>query len=466
MKIDTHLHNFSPSKDNVRSVIQVLTSFAGFCFFLKAGYPGYMSLDSLGQYKQSISHRYTDQHPPVMAWLWSALNQLFDGPQGMLVFHLLLFWGAIYLFMLRFKDERWWLFPVLGILPWIANFEAVLWKDVGMAFSLVAAIALLSFSRSRARLLSTLLLLLYGLMVRKNAFFALCPLIFLWVISFFPDMNKRLSLTLSIIVLTVMCTFSNVFTSMIIRPLNHYLVISLLEDDLIHISLKAERNLLPGIDFELVKKCGAVQLSYSNFYLHKNEDYRKVAESFQTCAYKPAYAASVKKAWKDAITQYPLEYIKYRLSVFKALMRTPGTKPYFVTNFVIKNNTIGIVKQRNSFTLLLEKYVVYSIDKTPLFFKPFFWLLLGIILSVLSFRLSGDLKIIYLIRTLLLSAVIYITGYLPITTASDFRYVYWSIVSINLASIIYLSTDNVFFKHRDKTTTNDNQLQKECYIEC
>ena len=57
--------------------------------------PGYMSPDSVDQLAQGRSGRYGDWHPPVMSWLWGRLDHAVPGPLGMLVFHNLLFWSGL-----------------------------------------------------------------------------------------------------------------------------------------------------------------------------------------------------------------------------------------------------------------------------------------------------------------------------------------------------------------------------------
>lgn len=54
-------------------------------------YPGTMNNDSITQYSQAIRGRYSDWHPPIMAWLWSWLRLANNGPGPLLLLHLALY---------------------------------------------------------------------------------------------------------------------------------------------------------------------------------------------------------------------------------------------------------------------------------------------------------------------------------------------------------------------------------------
>ena len=148
-----------------------LWAIIGFSFFAIACFPGFMSEDSLEQYKQAQTLKFADGHPPVMAWLWSKLNFILDGPQSLLFLHLGLLWTGLYIWCRNAGENRaagW--FVLLGAAPWVANFQGVLWKDMGMAFSLLLALGLLSGRNpTRLQIVAAIGFLLYAFMVRSNA---------------------------------------------------------------------------------------------------------------------------------------------------------------------------------------------------------------------------------------------------------------------------------------------------------
>ena len=113
---------------NVRThTVALCLALIGFVLNLVAYYPGFMSPDSLDVYAQSISHHYTDSHPPIMAGLWSVFNNFYTGSLIMLLFQLGLFWGSFYLLATTwFSSRRNQIFLFLGLLlePFIQNFLA------------------------------------------------------------------------------------------------------------------------------------------------------------------------------------------------------------------------------------------------------------------------------------------------------------------------------------------------------
>ena len=84
----------------IRSALRWATSGCGLLLLVAAlfvlnvllHFPGTMDNDSKNQYAEAIAGRYTDWHPPVMAWLWSVLRLVADGPAPFLLLHLAAYW--------------------------------------------------------------------------------------------------------------------------------------------------------------------------------------------------------------------------------------------------------------------------------------------------------------------------------------------------------------------------------------
>src|SRR5215472_3393425 len=162
-----------------------LLAVLGFGLELRVFWPGLMSTDSFEQYVQAALHRYSDHHPPIMAWVWSLTDRVIPGPAGMLILHLSLLWIGLWSVAegARKRGFRYtWLILPIGVMPWIANIAGVIWKDVGMACALLAAGGLLydvenSDGRLRFLVITTAFVLIaYATMVRANGFFAALPL--------------------------------------------------------------------------------------------------------------------------------------------------------------------------------------------------------------------------------------------------------------------------------------------------
>jgi hypothetical protein len=414
----------------------------GFAFFAIACYPGFMSVDSLEQYRQAETLRFSDGHPPVMAWLWSKLNLIWHGPQSLLVFHLGMLWAGLYLWRRNSGEHRlakW--FILLGFLPWVANFEGVLWKDMGMAFSLLLALGLLSKEKpTNFQTAIALILLAYAFMVRSNAPAALLPIIWYATIRTFPRFSGRIRSAVTVAVIVVMFTFLNFFNYHLLEAEKNNMASYMMVDDLVHLSVVANVSLLPRVDLDTVLECsretiGDTKLVGRLFCLSTKPAYQNVI---------PIPYGEIRQAWLTAVEHNPYEYAKFRLEAFAYLLRDPTSEPYIYAYSGISSNDMGLSQQNNIGTMVLNGYVRVMAHLVPFLFKPYWWLMLALLFLGATLLMRGNGEKLTLIRILLLSALLYMFSYLPVTPMADLRYVYWSMLAISLAVIVYFTSDLKF----------------------
>lgn len=419
-----------------------LWAILGFVFFAIACYPGFMSVDTLEQYKQAYTLRFADGHPPVMAWLWSKLNFILDGPQSLLFLHLGTLWTGLYIWWKNAGESRaakW--FILMGFFPWVANFEGVLWKDVGMAFSLLLALGLLSKRKlTNTQAFAVISLLLYAFMVRSNAPAALAPVI--WYVSgrLFPLLSNRIRFTITALSLASMFAFLSFFNYHLLQADKNHMGSYMMTDDLVHLSVVASKSLLPKVDFKTVIGCsqeviGDTKLVGRLFCLVTKPSYQKVA---------PIPYDEVKEAWISAVKSNPYEYVKFRLNAYLYLLRNPSEKPYIYWFSGITPNEMGLAQKDNAATIVLKVYVNAMAHLAPFLFKPYWWLIIGLLFLCATLSMRGDKDSLTLIRILLTSAIFYMLSYLPLTPMADFRYVYWSTLAISLAAIKFFTSDLSF----------------------
>lgn len=407
----------------------VWLSLFGFLFFSIASFPGYMSPDSFDQYHQSLTRTYTDWHPPVMAWMWFILNYIFHGPEGLLFYHLGLFWVSILLFYLRFKEHKGaWMFFVVGFLPWIANFEGTLWKDMGLAFSLLLAIALIiSKPQRKIFIVLSVFCLMYAFMVRHNSIFAIAPILIFLIIHFYPQLRLFTATIIACFCLLLCSLFSSYFTYSFLSSAKKHPFVWVMDNDLIHISLDKRHSFFPGVSLELLEKCEIPSIQGSRECLNNEISYRTIGYDGE------------RKIWLETVKNHPKEYLRYRFQAFFHLMRRPAEAPYEFSLFAMGDNNLGIIQNKKNLLRNIIKGITHKTAKAlPFLFKPYFWLLLSLVFIVKSFSFKGDKQTVYLIRALLLSSLFYILGYIPTANSADFRYIYWSIIAINFAIVIYL----------------------------
>lgn len=413
---------------------------AGFFLSLAAFFPGFMSPDSLSQYEISKSLVFTDWHPPVMSWVWSILNLFFQGPEGLLFFQLILLWLGLFVWYQLYKDKNYsWLILCIGFLPWVINFSGVLWKDVGMAFSLLLLAGIGIGDKTSPRLFVALALLFYAINLRYNAVFALVPILIMVASKWYGDYSILKRLVLISVTLSAVLTLGSVFNYKILNtsrtnPSNYMMV-----DDLFHLSLIKNMSLIPGIPFSDIQDCAVREIGQNKlvgkiFCLDTKESYR-VANPLKI---------NLKKIWLMEIIDSPIEYAMFRLAAFKYLLRSPSVDPYYIWHPGIDKNEMGIKQERNGATLFVNWAVQKASTAAPFLFKPYWWLWSSCLLFLLTLSIEAT-KSTRIQQTLLISSLLYIFSYIPATPMADFRYVYWSVIATSLAVVLLVIDRPILF---------------------
>lgn len=136
-------------------------------------WPGQMSPDSYTQYDAAIKGVFDDHHPPIMSLLWGFLDYVYKGPGLLFLFHILMLYGASLIFMMSVRTRAVKiLYALFPLFPQVLLYSSMIWKDVGCAFSLLLACAILYFYSTPQKKLSLLgftiimMLVFYGAAVK------------------------------------------------------------------------------------------------------------------------------------------------------------------------------------------------------------------------------------------------------------------------------------------------------------
>lgn len=396
-------------------------------------YPGFMSIDSIKQFEMSQSLHFNDWHPPLMSWVWSILAFFFPGPSGMLALHTALVWLAVYLWWSNFKHRaNSWLVCVIPFLPWVLNFAGVLWKDVGLAFSLFALSGLVLRQRSPGKVLLALTLVFYAINLRHNAIFAVFPILMLLSYRWLDKRSCIKALIISGAIIFLACYAGNVFNYQVLGAQKTSPSSYMMVDDLAYLSIKNNESYLPGVEIDEIRECAALELGQNRlvgrvFCLSNQPSYKK-ANSLQS---------KLKSIWLAKIIAHPSDYLEFRMAAFSYLLRTPNDPPYYLWHPGIDENSLGFKKNPNGLTLVAEKAVKGTAVAAPFLFKPYWWLLSSLLLLGATFCMAPSQSVLAA-QALLASSIVYILGYLPVTPMADFRYVYWSVIATSLTFIVLL----------------------------
>ncbi|NMX38306.1 hypothetical protein HBO34_10505 [Pseudomonas veronii] len=409
---------------------------------LIAFFPGAMTWDSLDQLRQARAGTYTDWQPPMMAFFWSLLLNLSDGPGAMLIFHFMLLWATsltLFKWSIREGYRFGFLFLTLPIFPWIMNFQFTLWKDIGMAYSWGLSIAICIYFRGHKKFpvlaaALAIVLFLYGALVRSNSLSAGVFLMAFVCASIFNVNSIKSALGFMILgMMTIV--LAHISVGALLTPKKANPVSYVLFDDVVALKLRGVDipvSFLNAEEMEIIKHCEYLQVhEIGAAFCIPDEKFTAITIE---------HYAELKATWLTNIPQHFPTYAKFRLNAFINLIRSPSMVPYYYSEFSVKNKPFTISsgnREASAPKRLVEEYVTTSQNIIPDLFKPYTWIIISFGL-VLAFYLSTNSQETSL-WLLPLSGLSYMISYLPITPAADFRYAYWMCFIASLSLVIFLN---------------------------
>lgn len=402
--------------------------------------PGAMTWDSLEQLRQATDYKFGTWQPPLMAIFWSILIDTFGSFSSLLFFHMCMIWVACLLLQKSFLKygNRAYLVWIIPFLPWVTNFQFVVWKDVGHAFSWLLACScfyLIDSSKHKKLLLIVgFVFLIYGLLIRTNSIVASIPLFYFGLSNLFRKTHP-LNTTLLAIFMSIAC-----FTG-IPRALSYQFEIEkqnslsyLLFDDLVHVSIDKNENLLSPLvsakDFVTLKSCNHLKKKVTGaaFCLEK------VFEMI----HKERYQELVTR-WKTVIPRNLDSYLSFRIRAFSFFLRSPTSPPYYPSEFRVPINPPSFeteFKEPSFPGNFIKFYTTRFSSVFRFFYKPYFWLVLSFGLIIFSLRKRFPKEAI-----LLSSSFLYIFSYILVVPAADLRYTFFSsVISSTCLITIFIKT--------------------------
>ncbi len=398
-----------------------------------AFYPGFLSEDSIDQYRQALTHTYSDGHPPAMALLWHYLNYIWQGPQVMLLFQLLLYWTSFYIMTAWINQMRVTgviFITVLFLLPFVQNYAGYIIKDVQMALSWLLAVTIILNSHYKKRLLTKyeasvcILLLFYGSAVRINALPGVVPLILLW--AYFVDIPstfKRLVYTGLITIAYLICILG---INRVVDTQKSYYVTKLYMHDILGIFVQTDKVYFPAavtdyykFDLKKLKERYTPATIDQIWLVPENQQvFPPVNQTLDEETYSK---------WRIAIASYPSSYLKHRWDGFLHFLRVrkrAGIVYYTYYPWII-DNAYGFKHTPNIITkayLRIQEKSVGAFYMRPWFFATM--TLLIICAGLVAYKKHKTIQPGLLIS---LSALCYLLPqFFIFQVDNDFRYSYWN----------------------------------------
>ncbi|WP_369250890.1 hypothetical protein [Streptomyces sp. R41] len=408
--------------------------------------PGYMSPDSLNQLKQALGKApLTDWHPPVLALVWQGLIAVTGTPSAMVVAQCVICWATLWVIawcVWALTDSRPGSLAVLGVglAPQVLTFVGVVWKDVHMAFALLAACAValvgkrLPAGRSALRwaLLGLgVLFIAYAVLVRKNAILAAIPVFVMLVLALWPKPGRRLWL-MSSAALVVAVVVPSTAIAAFARPLQTSQGSQIMMDDLVHV-----------LSVDEVRAAAAAAATTPDFQVRllfaakQCERNQTLSDTYISCYPRDAtadvtglapHADELTSMWTSEIPGHLPAYFQYRLQVFSQLLFR-GTYQYQPG---ISANTLGLKVTHARLEATLQNYVLGAANDLPALFAGWLWLAVALALSIRPGKGTFSMPV----RALGISSVAYVLGYLPTLPTADFRYIYWPAIACTLGLLL------------------------------
>jgi hypothetical protein len=403
--------------------------------------PGILNSDSRIQFEQASTGKFTDWHPPVMAFLWSLLLPICRGPQPLLVLQQFFHWAGFGLvgdgLSRSGRPLAGRAMLAAGAFPFFLQFTRGIWKDVGLGSAFIAAFGLVFWFRAQGKsvpkgvLAGALILILYGTLVRGNAVFAFAPILIYAVMDSSRIRLHRL-IVVSLALALAAIPASSFFNVKVLGAKHTQIVRALMIFDLAGIQqhvgdqvavvppeiLSAEdmRACYTPITWDNYSPWGECPDVSKRFGLLNSEDQ-------QPLGFDPV------KLWISGITHHPIAYLLHRIKHFNSEL-------YFIVppahlRFIPGTTTFSDWLDRNP----SPKQIALDYLRISVIVWPVFWISAGVCALLLLQRAKPTVESTASVA-LLTSALIYGLSYAAIGLGVGVRYYYWTIMAILVAIIL------------------------------
>lgn len=414
-----------------------LTAF-GYALTLLVFYPGIMNYDARYVHLDSLKGFYGDWQSPVMTWLWRMIDPLAPGSASMFLVITGLYWLGIGILAISIRRRSLTLatvLPLLALTPPLFALLGVVWRDVLMAGTWLVAAALLFAStpwNSRLRTAAqmfALVLIVFGVLIRPNVI-AAAPLLITY--AFWPQQFhwKRSALLYVPLAVGLFIVMQIVYYGALSASRQHPLH-SIAVFDLGGITYFSGENTFPVSwqpdELEALRsRC--YDAAYWNIYW--NGDCKFVMaklEGEQDIFGTPALT----RAWYQAVLAHPAAYLQHRFAFFHTFLFGQHLAMWSED---IDRSPATVFQDRPAFTML--KAIHDWLQPTPLF-RIGTWLLASLLLLLPAWRRRATPDGAFL-WGVCGSAALYALSYLPLGVASEFRYVYWTVLASVVGLIVAL----------------------------
>ncbi|MDB5700411.1 MAG: hypothetical protein JWL66_610 [Sphingomonadales bacterium] len=421
--------------------------------FLQAAayWPGLMTWDAIRQYDQALSGDFDDWHPPAMGWLWREFSQIYAGPSPMLTLQLALYWGGFTLLIAKaLRTGRWGLaiaLTIAALMPISMALMGAVLKDCLMAGALLSVAGLLAWVRPGCdpwfRAIA-LILVVAAATLRFNAALACIPLAVMLLPGRVRSTPMRLASCSVIVGLILFCVMPAANRLIGARPSG--VETSLIMFDLGGITEFSSVNVFPAVPV-----ANPVAVNHHCYSPVRWDPYSWWVD--EPCPIGFELVRATLKArhqnatllWISAIVAHPIAYAEHRLRHFnintRFLVHDQIERPVQVASVT---NVWGYQVTPNPALATID-HAALAMAVTPLGW-PITWLAIALGVVIAAPGLPSRRFTV----PLALSALLYGSGYLVVSVASEIRYHLWTMLAAAIACVFTIS--DVFNDARLKKT--------------
>lgn len=413
-------------------------------------YPGYMSADSVDQLTQGRTGIFNDWHPPVMSWWWGILDRVLPGPGGMLLFHNLLFWAGLGLFVdANFRDYKGWgksmIILSIGFYMPVFMLLSAIWKDVGLAAAFLFSVSCFTYASQRNSGLiffGGLVALWYGLVVRLNALPGAFPLFFMagriaWDLGIFrlKIFIRRASLGIlisSVMIGVLVLSTAGVANRALIKRPSTYPIQQVLIHDLVGISVETKTVSLPlyldGGRLPTFKEIKKIYTPGTVNHLFWGDDGR----IHLVLTNAPALISELALFWKQKVIENPMAYLSHRSKVFMRLYWVSGNRVCYPYQDGTIPNDLGLASSIPPRTLGL--FHLADMFSNTFIYRGWIYLVINLVVFLcagmhLFIRRETSQSILFTATETSASGLLFGLVYFFVAPACDFRFIYWTLLS-------------------------------------
>lgn len=418
--------------------------------------PGAMSPDSISILSQARSGVFEDGHPPLLTGIWRALDRLAPGPIGILLLHLLMFYGGLF-FIFRAAIGRQGLLVVgvcalVGSYPPLLGILGVIWIDITMAGLFLLAVGCwLSSGTSRfprSGFLLAFVLVTLGISARHNAAAAAFPLLALFMLKQSAAGRATLMTVARAAAIAAIATLllfiGGKWTSaqFVDQPRHLWRAAALY--DIAGASHYENRDLFrsgvllrPSLDeiHRLYSPRSYFPL-VTGQQIHGRPDAAVTpGMPLQLDTGNSQLDTVLRQNWADVILEHPAAYLHHRFEFFTSMVRREPWGLWVPFFDAIYPNELGI-QERAGTVPSLAFFHIHNLSQTSRMFEPLPYLLLSVLLflPVLALGLALADRLLQTAGALYASGVCHMAGLFFFAVTPDFRYSHWLITATAIAS--------------------------------